>query len=329
MNRKQQKQHAYNSPARAIATGIGDLFRKPGNLLELGDGERLDGKRVLITGASSGLGLATAVELAARGAHVIMAVRSGIPGKGELVKRKSGSTRVEMLHVDLSDPASIEKLVAGIVSGPAPLDILICNAAVVTRQSRRTPAGPDEMFMVNYMAKYLLVKKLVDSGAFRTGGGHVPRIIFINSESHRNPERIEWEKFGQYEPYGINRAVSMYGYYKLLLLTLANEFSRRLNPGGQVRYMVSALCPGPVNSGIAREAPALFRPLLRLVFGLFFRSPQQACRPVVYLAASPETEGKPMDYLFLMQRKEMDPKATDTDHGRKLWELTEQLAAGL
>ena len=93
--------------------------------------------------------------------------------------------------------------------------------------------------------------------------------------------------------------------------------------------MVSALCPGPVNSGIAREAPALFQPLLRLVFSLFFRSPHKACRPVVYLAATTETEGKPMDYLFLMQRKEMDPKATDPDHGRKLWEMTEQLAAGL
>jgi hypothetical protein len=93
--------------------------------------------------------------------------------------------------------------------------------------------------------------------------------------------------------------------------------------------MISALCPGPVNSNIAREAPALFQPLLKLVFRLFFRSPKKACRPVVYLAASQETEGRAMDYLFLMQRKKMDEKATDPDNGRQLWELTEDLVSRL
>jgi hypothetical protein len=91
--------------------------------------------------------------------------------------------------------------------------------------------------------------------------------------------------------------------------------------------MVSALCPGPVNSNIAREAPALFQPLLKLVFRIFFRSPKKACQPVVYLAASGETEGRAMDYLFLLNRKEMDEKATDPDHGRRLWELTEKLVS--
>ncbi|MGW8314269.1 MAG: SDR family NAD(P)-dependent oxidoreductase [Bacteroidales bacterium] len=327
--KKPSKQKQYNSPVKAIATGIRDLFRQPENQLVLKEQDRLDGKRVMITGASSGLGLATAVELARRGAHVVMAVRSGIPGKGEEVRRKSGSEHVEMVRVDLSDPDSIDQLVATVVSGSGPVDILICNAAVVTQHSRRTPAGLDEMFMVNYMAKFMLVNKMVEAGGFRTGGPVLPRIIIVNSESHRNPERIEWEKFGQYEPYGIKRAVSIYGYYKLLLLTLANEFSRQLNPDGQVSFMVSALCPGPVNSNIAREAPRVFQPLLRLVFSLFFRSPRIACRPVVYLASSKDTEGTPMDYLFLMQRKEMDEKATDPEHGRQLWEMTRELAATL
>ncbi len=65
------------------------------------------GKKVLITGASSGLGLATAIEMARRGAHVIMAVRSGIPAKGEEVKRKSGSDRVDMIHMDLTNLESL------------------------------------------------------------------------------------------------------------------------------------------------------------------------------------------------------------------------------
>jgi hypothetical protein len=117
----------------------------------------------------------------------------------------------------------------------------------------------------------------------------------------------------------------MYGYYKLLLLTMANELSRRINPDGKVKTSVFALCPGPVNSNIAREAPRMFQPLLKLVFGIFFRSPEKACSPVIYLAASPEMEGKTGEYLFLMQKKEMDGKATDPENGKKLWELSQQL----
>jgi NAD(P)-dependent dehydrogenase (short-subunit alcohol dehydrogenase family) len=326
---EENKNQQYNGPVRAIVKGISDLFRKPVDQLLLPEEERLDGRRVLITGSSSGLGLATAVELARRGAHVIMAVRSGIPEKGTYVKKRSGSDRVEMIRVDLSDPASIENLAREVKSGPGPIDILICNAAVVTQHSRQTGSGLDEMFMVNYLSKFLLIKHLLDKECFSTSGRGLPRIIVVNSESHRNPEGIDWEGFGRYEPYGIKKSVSMYGYYKLLLLTMVNELSRRLNPADQASFMVSALCPGPVNSNIAREAPALFQPLLKLVFRIFFRSPEKACRPVTYLACSGEQEGKPMEYLFLMQRKEMDEKATSPENGRRLWELTEKLVKGL
>jgi len=65
--------------------------------------------------------------------------------------------------------------------------------------------------------------------------------------------------------------------------------------------------------------------LLKLTFNIFFRSPAKACEPVVYLAASNDVEGKPIDYLFLMSRKEMDPKATNPKNGKKLWELSEYL----
>jgi hypothetical protein len=117
----------------------------------------------------------------------------------------------------------------------------------------------------------------------------------------------------------------MYGYYKLLLLTMASELSRRLNPGDEVKCSVFALCPGPVNSNIAREAPRLFQPLLKLVFGIFFRSPKKACSPVICLAASGEIEGTSGSYMFLMQKKEMDEKATDPQNGKRLWELSEKL----
>jgi hypothetical protein len=85
------------------------------------------------------------------------------------------------------------------------------------------------------------------------------------------------------------------------------------------------LCPGPVNSNIAREAPGIFKPLLRLVFAVFFRSPEKASEPVLYHAASKQQEGKLFDYLFLMERKAIDEKAEDPENGEKLWKLSEEL----
>jgi len=325
MSANSDKTDRYTSPVAAIFTGISDLFKRSEQELSLDDIPSLEGKKVLITGSSSGLGFATALELARRGAHVIMAVRSGIPLKGEEIKRKSGSKKVDMIHMDLSKLETLKSFTLELKEKFGPIDIIVCNAAMVAKNSRTVKEGLDEMFVVNYFAKFLLAKELLDGNILNTEGHDLPRIIFVASESHRNASAFDWDSFGSYEPYGIKQSVAMYGYYKLLLLTMASELSRRLKQDGKVQCSVFALCPGPVNSNIAREAPRLFQPLLKLVFGIFFRSPKKACRPVVYLAASKELEGSTGNYMFLMQNKDMDEKATDPENGSRLWELSEKL----
>ncbi len=123
----------------------------------------------------------------------------------------------------------------------------------------------------------------------------------------------------------MGKTVELYGYYKLLMTTFANALAKRLNPAGQHNYSVFALCPGPVNSNIAREAPTFFKPILKVVFGIFFRSPKVAVKPVIYFACSQEVSDKSTDYLFLMSRKEMDAKAVDAHNGDKVWTLSEDL----
>jgi NAD(P)-dependent dehydrogenase (short-subunit alcohol dehydrogenase family) len=120
-----------------------------------------------------------------------------------------------------------------------------------------------------------------------------------------------------------------YGHNKLLLTTFAVELSRRLNAGGRTRFSVFALCPGPVNTNIARESPQIFQPLLKLVFRLFFSSAEKAAAPVLYFSVSNDVEGKTFDYLFLMNRKEVDPKAMDPFNGEKLWDLSDKLKKNL
>jgi len=313
----------YDNAAMAVVTGIRDLFKKREACGELMDTDRLDGKTVFIDGSSSGLGFAIAVDVAKRGAKVIMACRSGIQEKGEKVKMLSGNPDVHMLHVDLADISSIRNLVSGISQLSILPDIYILNAGIVPKKSRKTPQGIEEMFMVNYFAKFVFIRLLIDHGLMP-----VSRIIFVTSESHRNPEKFDWEGFGKYKEYGIKQSMELYGYYKLLLVTFSRELSKRLNPNGQTNTSVFAMCPGPVNSNIAREAPKIFQPLLKVIFALFFKSPKEAAKPVVYLASSPDIEAKPFDYLFLMSQQEIDLKASDPENGKQLWERSEELYNG-
>jgi NAD(P)-dependent dehydrogenase (short-subunit alcohol dehydrogenase family) len=333
---KGTKKNYYSNPVISLLMGVRAKFVKQQVAGVLKDTDRLDGKTVLVDGASSGLGLAVATEAARRGAHVIMACRSGIPEKGEQVKRRSGNPDVEMMKVDFLDFDSIRDLASGI---RYPVDLYICNAAMVPSRSRKTKDGLEEMFMVNYLSKFYFIRLLLERGILRKdppvtdsppGTRHpASRIIVVSSESHRNPGEFDWDGFGKFRDYGMQKTVELYGYYKLLLTTFVVELSRRLNSGSGVTIPVLSLCPGPVNSNIARESPAIFKPVMRLVFYLFFRSPRKAAIPVIYLSTTKDVEDKKLDYLFRMTRKEIDEKALDPGNGRRLWELSEALLASL
>jgi NAD(P)-dependent dehydrogenase (short-subunit alcohol dehydrogenase family) len=320
-----KRKGGYKNPASATWEGIRAVFAKQEKVGFLNETDRLEGKTVLIDGASSGLGFAAAIQLAGRGARVIMACRSGIPEKGEEVKRRAGNQNIEMVQVDYSDTASILNFIKTIKEKYAPLDIVISNAAMVPSQSRKTPQGLEEMFMVNYLSKFMMINGLLRENCLRKDGKENPRIVFVASESHRHPPAFEWDSFGVYKSYGMKKTVEYYGYYKLLLTTFAFELSRRLQANGSGPVSVFSLCPGPVNSGIAREAPAVFQPLMKLIFAMFFASPRKAAEPLVYLAVSKDIEGKPFDYLFKMSRKEIDEKASDEENGKRLWKMSEEL----
>ncbi|MBK8556666.1 MAG: SDR family NAD(P)-dependent oxidoreductase [Lewinellaceae bacterium] len=327
-------QGRFKNPVEATLTGIKDLFRKQDLASALTESDRLDGKTCLVTGANTGLGFGIAVELARRGAHLIMACRSGIPEKGEEVKRLSGSDKVEMRYIDLSNFETVHAFCAQLAADGVRLDVMVSNAGVAPPHAIKTVDGFDEIFQVNFLAKVLLYRELLHSGVipnsiFSKGDNirtNIPRIVFISSDSHQGASEIDWEEFGRYEEYGIRKAMSHYSYYKLVMNTYATELSRRLSDAqGKPKVSVNVMCPGPVDSDIVRKAPTLLKGFMKIIFKIFFRSPAKAALPVAYLCASDAVEGKTNYYLHMFNEKRMDAKCYDAEAGKKLWERAHAL----
>jgi NAD(P)-dependent dehydrogenase (short-subunit alcohol dehydrogenase family) len=319
----------YRNTSGSILGAIKQRFATSKRIGTLTESDRIDGKTALITGASSGLGYATAVQLAQRGGRVIMAVRSGIPNAGESVKEASGSAAVEMRPVDLSDLSSIRMLAEGLCNDGVKLDRLVLNAATVPAHSRQTKQGLEEMFVVNCLSSFYLTNLLIRHDVIRKNAG--ARIVFVASEAHRSAPPIDWEKFGVYENYGMKRAVPLYGIYKHMLLSFAWELSRRMQ-AEEASIAVHALCPGPVNTKIAREAPWFAQWLVAAIFAVFFKAPAKACEPVVYLACASSICDRTGVYLHLMEEKQIEAPTADPKNAQMLWQacccLLERLGYG-
>lgn len=320
----------HKNPVAATLTGVADLLRKEGMLVPVEASVRLDGKTAMVTGANSGLGEAIAIDLARRGARVICACRSGIPEAGEAIALASGSRSVEMVRVDLCDLSSVVALTDELARRGERLDLLVCNAGLMSVEAQRTPQGHDAMFTVHYLASHLLVRRLLASGVLPQDrrGTAIPRVVFVTSETHRSSDGLDFDHFGSFEEFGMGAAMRYYGDSKLALTTFATELARRLTAADGPTVAVHATCPGPIDTRIARGAPALLQGPLRAVMRTFFRSPEAAAAPVIYLATAPELAGDTGWYMHLMRRKTALPAALDVENGRRLWERGEALLAG-
>jgi NAD(P)-dependent dehydrogenase (short-subunit alcohol dehydrogenase family) len=264
-----------------------------------------------------------------------MACRSGIPEAGEEVRAQSGGGSVEMMHVDLSEFDSMAAFCDQLRDRKLTLDVAVFNAGVVPVTSRTNKHGLDLMFAVNFLAKFVVLHRLLGDGVIPNEVyGHnsraedPPRLIFISSETHRSSIPIEFDTFGEPIEYGVTDGVKYYGLSKLHLTTFFHELSRRLNPGGSggnPDVCVHALCPGAVNSNMAREAPSWLKPVLKPVMALFFQSPEKASIPVDYLVASDEMGEKTGEYMHMMRFKESSQASMDPDKGALLWNKTEAL----
>jgi NAD(P)-dependent dehydrogenase (short-subunit alcohol dehydrogenase family) len=273
--------------------------------------EDMRGKVCLVTGANAGLGKATALGLAVRGATVVLACRDRAKGEAALAEMRvaSGNTQVELMVLDLSVLDSVRQMAAAFLRKYDRLDVLINNAAVFKSKRIVTTDGLETMFATNHLGHFLLTNLLLD----RLKASATARIITMTAPS---TVKLDFDDLQGEKKFN---ALNAFGASKMCNLLFSFELARRLAGTGVTS---NALHPGLVKSNLTREMPFP----LRWGTNLVSASPEKAARAVIYLAASPEREGVSGKFIKGQQEIEPDPYARDQQVQRRLWDVSEKLA---
>ena len=293
------------------------------------DAPRLDGKVVIVTGATGGLGYETALALARHGATTILAGRN--PDKGaRAVARIQGQLPAAKLRFELLDLDSLGSVARFAAAWDGVVDILINNAAVMGLPKReRTEDGFERQIGVNYLAHFALTIRLLDAIRAAPGGG---RVVNIASLAHRRAT-LELDDFQSEQSYGPMRA---YGRSKLAMLMFALELQRRADKNlWNLRSM--AAHPGwartdIIGNGIGSGGPSVRARVAEMAFNLVAQPAKDAALPVLFAAMAPEAKGGayygPSDWGETRGApgvSKIFPQATDPVAAGRLWALSEKL----
>ena len=279
------------------------------------------GRTVVVTGASSGIGLATAEAFCAAGARVVLAVRDLARGERAIRAIRAAvpagaAGPLELRHLDLADLASVRAFVE---SWSGPVDILVNNAGVLAVPLTRTVDGFELQFGVNHLGHFALTNLLLPRLTFR--------VVTVSSGGHRlgsiDLEDPNWE----HRRY---RRWAAYGQSKLANLLFTLELQRRLEADGSAVRALAAH-PGLAATGLYRPPNPVVRQVGQAVIAALGQSPRMGALPTLYAATmdlpgasyvGPDGPGEHRGHPTLVGRS---AAAADAGLAARLWELSEQL----
>jgi NAD(P)-dependent dehydrogenase (short-subunit alcohol dehydrogenase family) len=271
------------------------------------------GRTLVVTGANSGIGLAAARELAAHGAHVVLAVRDTAKGEAAAAGL-SGDP--EVCALDLADLASVRAFAEGLDRS---IDVLVNNAGVMATPHRTTADGFELQLGTNHLGHFalagLLLPRIQDRVLTISSGGHrIGRIKFDDLQSERSYRR--WAAYGQ---------------SKLANLLFMYELQRRLDAAGSTLRSVAAH-PGYAATNLQSHTESIQDRIMALGNRIFAQSDEQGAWPTLYAATTPDLPGGSYVGPDGLLEQRGNPKlvgssaaARDEATARRLWEVSEEL----
>lgn len=276
----------------------------------------LSGKTVLITGATSGIGLEAAGAMAGAGARTIIVGRN--PDKTsavlELIRRRSGSGSVESLLCDFTSQAAIHLLAEKVRERCPRLDVLVNNAGTVFARRTLTGDGIEATFAVNHLGYFLLTRLLLD----RLVASAPARIVNVASREHYRGT-LDFGDLGFEHGYTIMKA---YARSKLANVLFTRRLARILEGTG---VTANAVHPGVIATHIWDGAPAWTQPLFAVIKPLFMSTPAEGAARITYLASNPEVAGASGCYFEKNRPRPPSELALDEALGERLWEVSARL----
>jgi NAD(P)-dependent dehydrogenase (short-subunit alcohol dehydrogenase family) len=267
----------------------------------------------VVTGASSGIGLYTALGLAGAGMRVVMVgrdpVRTGAARR--FVAARVPGAALETRLADFAVQEAVRRLADDLVAAHERIDVLVNNAGLFSPRYRSSPEGIELTFAVNHLAPFLLTNLLRERLAAAPS-----RIVTVASEAHRG-QRLDPARLARPSPYSAMRA---YGCSKLCNILFTRELARRLAGSGVV---AASLHPGVVATRIG-ERGGLFELGWRL-FKPFMLRPERGAETSLFLATVPDAAPFHGGYLIRKALAVPDPVALDAALARRLWEESARL----
>lgn len=273
----------------------------------------LAGKTFIVTGANSGIGKITALELARRGAHVLMACRSLDKSQpiADEIKQQTGNDKVEIVKLDLGSLESVRACAAEILARNVPIHGLINNAGItagIGGVRTLTPDGFEPTFGTNHLGHYLMTRLLLDRIKQTRGA----RIVNVSSHSHYMAKKLDLDRVTKL---GSRVGLKEYEVSKLCNVLFTRELARRLEGTGVTTY---ALHPGQVSTNIWRRLPGPARWLLTKGLGMI--TPEEGAVSSLHCATSPEAASETGLYYDQKGKQKHPSRIAQNDElARSLW----------